>query len=130
MPHLTIEHSLPADDADIAALVIALHKAMTGDPMFETGAIRVRAIACHPAAIADLHPDNGFASLVLRIGAGRTLNEKQRVGAALMQVAADVFAARLAMPHFALSFDIVENDAALSWKMNAIHRRLRAHAPD
>jgi 5-carboxymethyl-2-hydroxymuconate isomerase len=126
VPHLTIEHSLPADDADIAALVAALHAALIADPMFEVGAIRVRAVACHPVAIADLQADNAFAAMVLRIGAGRTLPDKQRVGAALMQVAEHVLAHRLSSPHFAMSIDIVENDPALSWKVNTIHPRLRA----
>jgi 5-carboxymethyl-2-hydroxymuconate isomerase len=125
MPHLTIEHSLPAHDAAIAALVTALHAVLMADPMFEVGAIRIRAVACDPVAIADLHPDNAFAALVLRIGAGRTLHDVQRVGAALMQAATSVFAQRLTEPHFALSIDIVENDAALSWKVNTIHPRLR-----
>jgi 5-carboxymethyl-2-hydroxymuconate isomerase len=125
VPHLTIEHSLPADDAGIAELVAASHAALIADPMFETGAIRVRAVACHPVAIADLHPDNGFAALVLRIGAGRALSDRQRVGEALMAAAAEVFARRLRQPHFALSVDIVENDPALSWKANTIHPRLR-----
>jgi 5-carboxymethyl-2-hydroxymuconate isomerase len=125
VPHLTIEHSLPADDAEIAALVAALHAVLIADPLFEPGAIRVRAVACSPVAIADLHPDNGFAAQVLRIGAGRALPDKQRVGAALMAAATAVFAERLRQPHFALSIDIVENDPALSWKVNTIHPRLR-----
>jgi 5-carboxymethyl-2-hydroxymuconate isomerase len=125
MPHLSIEHSLPADGVEIAALVKALHAVLIADPLFEPGAIRVRAVACNPVAIADLHPDNGFAALVLRIGAGRTLHDKQRVGAALMAAATAVFAQRLRQPHFALSIDIVENDLALSWKANTMHPRLR-----
>lgn len=125
MPHLTIEHSLPADSPDIAALVVALHRALVDDPLFEVGAVRVRAVACHPAAIADLHPDNAFVAMILRIGAGRALADQQRLGAGLMQVAGQVLATRLAGPHLALSIDIVENDPRVSWKVNTIHPRVR-----
>ena len=125
MPHLTIEHSLPEDSTEIATLVGALHAALAADTMFMTGAIRVRAVACRPVAIADLHPDNHFAAMVLRIGAGRQVADKQRVGAALMRAAEAVFAGRLSDAHFALSIDLVENDPALSWKIITIHPRLR-----
>jgi 5-carboxymethyl-2-hydroxymuconate isomerase len=127
VPHLTIEHSLPADSPEIAALVTALHAVLIRDPMFEVGAVRVRAVACQPVAIADLHPENGFVAMVLRIGAGRALTDRQRVGAALMHTAELVFATRLAGPHFALSIDIVENVSDVSWKVNTIHPRLRAN---
>jgi 5-carboxymethyl-2-hydroxymuconate isomerase len=125
VPHLTIEHSLPADSAEVATLVKALHRVLTADPLFEVGAVRVRAVACHPVAIADLHPDNGFVAMVLRIGAGRALQDRQRLGAAVMLVAEQVLADRLAGSHFALSLDMVENDPNVSWKVNTIHARLR-----
>jgi 5-carboxymethyl-2-hydroxymuconate isomerase len=126
VPHLTIEHSLLGDSPDIAALVNALHRALVDDPLFEVGAVRVRAVACHPVAIADLHPDNAFVAMVLRIGVGRTLADQQRLGAGLMQVAGQVLAARLSGPHLALSIDIVENNPDTSWKVNTIHPRVRA----
>jgi 5-carboxymethyl-2-hydroxymuconate isomerase len=47
------------------------------------------------------------------------------VGEAVLDAARIHFAARLGAPHFALSLDIVENDPALSWKLNSIHPRLR-----
>jgi 5-carboxymethyl-2-hydroxymuconate isomerase len=125
VPHLTIEHSLAADSPEITALVVALHRVLTRDPLFEVGAVRVRAVPCHPVAIADLHPDNAFVAMVLRIGAGRALADRQRVGTGLMQAAEHVLAARLKAPHIALSIDIVENDPDVSWKVNTIHPRLR-----
>jgi 5-carboxymethyl-2-hydroxymuconate isomerase len=126
MPHLTIEYSgnVPADD--IRWLCKALHQVLVADGAFEEGAVRVRAVCCDIYDIADQHAENAFVAMVLRIGAGRSMAEKSRIGGALVAMAETVFAARLAEPHFALSLDLTENDAAASWKRNTIHPRLRA----
>ena len=127
MPHLTIEYSANLDPSgDLPGLCATLRTALLQTALFEEGAIRVRALPCPHYAIADLLPQNAFAALVLRIGAGRSLEDKQRIGAAVMSAAQTHFKAQLAKPHFALSLDLVENDPALSWKTNAIHPRLRA----
>ncbi|NGM47599.1 5-carboxymethyl-2-hydroxymuconate isomerase [Rhodobacter sp. SGA-6-6] len=127
MPHLTIEYSANLEAAgDLPGLCLALRRALLDTGLFEEGAVRVRALPCPHYAVADLLPQNAFAALVLRIGAGRGPEDKARVGRAVMAAAEAHFAALLAEPHFALSLDIVENDPALSWKTNAIHPRLRA----
>lgn len=126
MPHLTIEYSTNLEAAgDLAGLCQALRTALLATGIFEEGAVRVRALPCPHYAIADLLPDNAFAAMILRIGAGRSLSDKQRVGEDVLAAARAHFAAFLAAPHFALSLDIVENDPALSWKLNSIHPRLR-----
>lgn len=127
MPHLTVEYSANLEaQGDMAGLCLALRSALMGSGIFEKGAIRVRAMPCPHYAVADLLAENAFAALVLRIGAGRSQDDKTRVGVAVMKAAQAHFAAALARPHFALSLDIVENDPALSWKTNSIHPRLRA----
>ncbi len=129
MPHLTIEYSANLDTAgDLDGLCAALRGTLLETGIFEEGAIRVRALPCPHYAIADMLPENAFAAMILRIGAGRSLSEKQRAGEAALATARAHFAACLASPHFALSLDIVENDPALSWKLNTIHPRLRAKA--
>ena len=127
MPHLTIEYSSNLDAlSDIPGLCLALHRAMLQTGLFELGAIRVRALRCTDYAIADLLAENSFADLRLRIGASRSPDEKQNAGAAIFATATAHFAALFDTPHFALSLDIIEIDASLSWKKNAIHPRLRA----
>jgi 5-carboxymethyl-2-hydroxymuconate isomerase len=125
MPHLTIEYSsnLPADDLRWACT--ALHQVLAADAAFERGAIRVRAVRCDIYAIADQHPENAFVAMMLRIGAGRSPADKQRIGRAVFTMSETVFSARLRQPHFALSLDIVENDPVVSWKANSMHARLR-----
>lgn len=126
MPHLSIEHSAGLEKDRMTALCLDLRLALLGTGVFEEGAIRVRCLPCAVAAVADLHPDNRFAAMILRIGAGRGMEDKQRMGRAVMAAAEAHFADLLAEPHFALSLDIVENDPGLSWKTNSIHPRLRA----
>ena len=58
---------------------------------------------------------------------GRSAEEKKRVGEAIFSAVADRLAQLFATPHFALSLEIREIDAKLSWKKNAIHSRLRGH---
>lgn len=124
MPHLTIEHSANTG-TDLTALCQRLHGVLLHSGLFELGAIRVRALPCPHYAVADLLPENAFADMILRIGKGRTDAEKQAVGAALMQAAEAHFAPLLDHPHFALSLEVQEISAPLSWKTNAIHPRLR-----
>ena len=127
MPHLTIEYSANLESrGDLLGLCLALRAALLATGLFEEGAVRVRAIPGPHYAVADLLPENAFAALLLRIGAGRSAAEKTRLGAAVMAAAEAHFAGPLARPHFALSLDLVENDPALSWKTNAIHPRMQA----
>lgn len=124
MPHLTIDYSQNTV-SDFDALCVLLHGVLLQSGLFELGAIRVRARACPQYAVADRLPENAFADMILRIGKGRSDAEKQAVGAALMQAAEAHFAPLLARPHFALSLEVQEISAPLSWKTNAIHPRLR-----
>ena len=127
MPHLTIEYSANLDPSgDLPGLCLSLHAALMQTEIFPKGGIRVRALPCPHYAIADLVAQNAFAALTLRIGAGRSLSDKKRIGTAVMKAAQTHFTAQLAEPHFALTLDMVENDPALSWKTNTIHPRLRA----
>jgi 5-carboxymethyl-2-hydroxymuconate isomerase len=127
MPHLTVEYSANLESrADLDGLCTALLEAVMQTSLFEEGAIRVRALRADHYAIADRLPENGFIDLNMRIGAGRSAEDKTRLGEALFAAAVAVLAPLFLTPHFALSLEIREIDAALSWKRNAIHPRLRA----
>ncbi|MBB2971547.1 5-carboxymethyl-2-hydroxymuconate Delta-isomerase [Mesorhizobium sp. RMAD-H1] len=126
MPHLTVEYSANLSErADIAALCKRLRDAALETGLFEEGAIRVRAICCEHYAIADGLVENAFADLNLRMGAGRSLEDKKRLGEALFGAAEEALHPLFESPHFALSLEIREIDPVLSWKRNAMHQRLR-----
>ena len=93
--------------------------------LFPLAGIRVRAHPMPHSSIADEHPNNAFADMILRIGEGRSDEQKAAAGAALMEVAKSAFAAQLAQPHFALSLEIIEISKRFSWKANSIHPRLK-----
>ena len=126
MPHLIIQHSENLSEyIDVQELCTAMHETMLASGVFPLGGIRVRAFAAGAVAIADQHPENAFADLVLRIGAGRSHEDKERVGDALMETAQGVCKRLLDKPYFALSLEIVEINKELSWKVNTIHPRVR-----
>lgn len=126
MPHLTIEYSANLDGrADLDALCAALLETVLETGLFEVGAVRVRALRADHYAIADRLPENAFVDLSFRIGKGRSADEKKRAGEAIFVTANSLLAPLFETPHFALSLEIREIDAELSWKKNAIHPRLR-----
>ena len=93
--------------------------------VFETGAVRVRAIRCDAYAIADGKPENGFVDVSLRMAVGRDLAVRKRLGDQVFEAMTQFLALRFPAQHFALSFEIREIDPQLSWKKNSIHERLR-----
>lgn len=126
MPHLAIQYSANLEtQTDLQALCDTLSDVMIETGLFPKGGIRVRAMACSSYAIADNHAQNGFADMVLRMGAGRSLQDRQRAGEAILAAAKTHFQGLLDQPHFALSLEIIEIDPNLSWKVNSIHPRLK-----
>ena len=130
MPHLTIEYSANLDaQTSFAALCQMLSDVLLASGFFEPGAIRVRARACPHFVVADNHPKNAFADMILRIGQGRSAADRKTVGSALMVAAQTHFALQLGSAHFALSLEVQEIQSEFSWKTNAIHPRLRSALP-
>lgn len=126
MPHLTVEYSANLDGrVDLDALCAALLETVLETGLFEVGAVRVRALRADHYAIADRLPENAFVDLSFRIGKGRSADEKKRAGEAIFATASNLLTPLFETPHFALSLEIREIDAELSWKKNAIHPRLR-----
>lgn len=129
MPHFAIQYSANLRDAvDIGGLCEALRQAALASGLFEIGAVRVRAVRCDDYAIADIAPENAFLDLEVRIGTGRSLDEKRLLGERLTAVLETALAGPLTGRHFALSVEIREIDPDLSWRRNAIHERLRTVA--
>ena len=126
MPHFTMEYSANLDaSVDLAGLCQAVHGTILSTGLFELGAVRVRAIRCEAYAVADLLPENGFIDMSFRIGKGRSAEEKRQTGEAIFATVTQFLAPLFETPHFALTLEIREIDAELSWKKNAIHPRLR-----
>lgn len=127
MPHLVVEYSRNIEGRiDIIGICERAKEAVLSTGLFEVGAVRVRAHAADAYAIADSHPENGFMDMVLRIGVGRTADEKKWVGETILSAVEQQVQELLTHPHFALSLEIKEIDRELSWRKNVMHARLRA----
>lgn len=127
MPHLVIDHSANLD-ADMPAVCAQLADAMDATGIFPRAGTRVRAHAATAWVIADRREENAYCHMILRMGAGRDMDTKRRAGDAVMAAAQQIFAAHLAAQHFALSLEIVEIDAVLTWKQNAMAQRMQGDA--
>ncbi|MGB1156645.1 MAG: 5-carboxymethyl-2-hydroxymuconate isomerase [Alphaproteobacteria bacterium] len=126
MPHLSIQYSPQLDDShDMAALCHALSDAIMETALFPVAGIRVRAFRAEYESVADRHPENAFVAMQMFIGQGRTLEEQQQAGTHIYAAAEAFFADRLSEPYFMLSMEIFENQAAVSWKRNTVHPRLK-----
>ena len=126
MPHISLEYSANMEDElPLDALCDAVLEAALGNGVFEVGAVRVRAIRCDHYAIADRDPRNGFVDGSLRLGGRRDLATKRRVGEAIVEAMSTCLAPWLEGEHFALSFEVRDIDPDLSFKKNAMHKRLR-----
>ncbi len=129
MPHFNIEYSSNLDGrVDFRALCTRVLETILDTGLFETGAVRVRALRCEAYAIADRLPENAFIDMSFRIGTGRSEEEKKQAGERIFAAVSEYLAGLFATPHFALSLEIREIDPALNWKKNAMHPRLRQKA--
>jgi 5-carboxymethyl-2-hydroxymuconate isomerase len=126
VPHFTIEYSGNLGGrVNINQFCKVIHEAIFATGLFELGAIRVRAFCAEHYAITDMNPANAFVDMSFRVGQGRTSDQLKAAGESIFKAANDHLVSLFATPHFALSFEIREIDANLSWKKNAMHARLR-----
>ena len=126
VPHFTFEYSANLEGrCDFKVLSRIVHETIVATGLFELGAVRVRAFRSDNYAIADLLPENSFIDMSLRLGVGRTAEEKKLVGERIFTAVSAYLAPIYETPHFALSLDVREIDRELSWKKNGMHSRLR-----
>ena len=125
MPHLRIEYSTGLEDyVDITELCNILSDTLKETNLFPTAGIRVRAFRATNFSIADKDESNLFCDMHLRMGQGRSKNDRIVVGEVMLKRAKQIFIDLLEREYFALSIEIVEIEKAFSWKSNSIHRRL------
>ena len=125
MAHLIIQYSENLDgQVNMTEVCSVMSGAMQKTGLFPLAGIRVRAYPVTYSSIADEHRENAFCDMVLRMGEGRTDQQKSKIGIDLMAVAEVEFSTHLANPYFALSLEIIEISKILSWKKNSIHKRL------
>jgi 5-carboxymethyl-2-hydroxymuconate isomerase len=109
MPHLTLEYSnnLPAP-VDFPALFGRLHSALSEFPRIKLGDIKSRAIPCDNYRIGSGDPANTFVHLTVKILTGRTIEERQKMSATMLQILSEGLAAALNGHPCDITVDICE----------------------
>ena len=124
MTHFILEYT--ANLKPDAALPVLLEKinavliAQAG--VFPIGGIRSRALEITDYRMA---ADYAFAHATLKIGAGRSALEKERVGDEVFAVIKEHFAELFARRYLALSMELYEFDERGTYKHNNVHARFK-----
>lgn len=127
MPHIILEYSANLEGRlDIGQLCRVALDAAARTGVLELPATRVRAIRCDHYAIADGHAGNAFVDASIRMGRGRTEEQKAATGKAIYDAMRAFCEPLYATPYFALSLELREIDPVLSWKENGVKRRFAA----
>ena len=93
--------------------------------VFPLGGIRSRAIELQDYAVADCAGDYAFVHCTLKIGAGRTEQEKKKAFEELFAMMKEHFQGIYETRAFALSLEVGEFSEAGTYKYNNLHGRLR-----
>lgn len=126
MPHFIIEYSANLDEViKIKRLFSNLQDAALETGVFPLGGIRFRAIRCEDYLIADGDPNNAFVHMTLKLGHGRGSEVRKDVGERLFKVLKEHFDKVFKNRPLAVSFELVELDAELSFKENNIHKYIK-----
>ena len=126
MPHLIVEHSANLSKShDMALLARKISDAAMESGIFPLAGVRVRMHPVEIYSIADGHADNAFVAVIMRIGAGRELDVRQRAGQLVFDCVCSFFAAEIERGIMAVSVDIEINDPDMSFKRNGIADRMK-----
>jgi 5-carboxymethyl-2-hydroxymuconate isomerase len=125
MPHLIVEYTdnLRAEGEIRTLLRKANAVLIAQGGVFKPGAVRSRAIELHDYCMADDQADYAFVHCTLKIGAGRTAQEKRAACTALFEMIKEHFAALYAKRYLALSLELYEFDEGGTFKHNNVHAR-------
>ncbi len=126
MAHFVLEFSdnLDHSRSSIQRLFEALHKSAELTGLFPLKGIRSRAYPCRHYRLADGNSDHGFAHLEVKIGAGRTIEDKQMAAELFFNVFCDHFADQVEQRGMAISFEMTELDPVLKFNKNNIQDHL------
>ncbi|MEY0589137.1 5-carboxymethyl-2-hydroxymuconate Delta-isomerase [Providencia manganoxydans] len=122
MPHFIAECTDNIrEQAKLPELFSKVNNALAGTGIFPLGGIRSRAIWLDTWQMADGKHDYAFVHMTLKIGAGRSLEDRQKTGELLFALIKEHFAQLMSDRYLALSFTMEELDPVLNYKQNNIH---------
>ena len=122
MAHFVLEYSdnLDQNDASIQALLSALHEAADATGLFPLKGLRSRAYCCSQYRMADGNPEHGFAHLEVKLGVGRSMEDRQSAADSFFKVFTDHFAEQVEQRGMAISFEMRELEPILKFNKNNV----------
>lgn len=126
MPHIIVEYTDNIKrNAKIPGLLKKLNSVLVSKPdVFPVGGIRSRAVELHDYVVADGQEDDAFVHITLKIGGGRTEEQKNETLDELFEVAKTHFQPLFEKRYFALSLEWSEFKNK-TYKHNNIHSRYK-----
>ena len=126
MPHFIVECTDNiCEQADLPGLFEKAHAYLIGTGLYPVAGIRSRAIWLDTWRMADGEADYAFVHMSLKIGHGRTFEERERTAQGLFALIKEHFAPLFDARYLALTFELSELDAKLSYKHNNVHQRFK-----
>ena len=125
MAHLILEYSANLDEnLHIQALFENLIETAVATTLFPLAGIRCRAHRSEQYRIADGNPDFGFVHLHVRIGRGRSEEEKHSAAKALFDCLTDHLQKLYEQQGLAISFEMTELPESLKYNQNNLRNYL------
>ncbi|HAU66931.1 MAG TPA: 5-carboxymethyl-2-hydroxymuconate delta-isomerase [Gammaproteobacteria bacterium] len=126
MAHFVLEYSdnLSQTDDSIQGLFSSLHDAAQTTGLFPLKGIRSRAYCCTQHRMADGNSEHGFAHLEVKLGAGRSMQDRQAAAESFFNVFSEHFTAQVTQRGMALSFEMRELEPVLKYNKNNIQDHL------
>ncbi|WP_027725695.1 5-carboxymethyl-2-hydroxymuconate Delta-isomerase [Tuberibacillus calidus] len=126
MPHFIVEYTDNLKiDGRIPELLKKANAILIGfQHIFPVGGIRSRAIELHDYCVADGTEDDAFVHATLKIGGGRSVEDKKEVCDQLFAMMKSHFAPLFTQRYLALSLELFEFQEA-TYKFNNIHKRYK-----
>ncbi|PHM64923.1 5-carboxymethyl-2-hydroxymuconate Delta-isomerase [Xenorhabdus stockiae] len=127
MPHFYAECTENIrKEANLPELFAKVNQALADTGIFPQGGIRSRAIWLDTWQMADGKQDYAFVHMTLKIGAGRSTEDCQKVGEMLFSLIKAHFADLMAQRYLGLSFTMEELDPILNYKSNNVHKLFKS----
>ncbi|KLN96254.1 5-carboxymethyl-2-hydroxymuconate Delta-isomerase [Moellerella wisconsensis] len=122
MPHFYAECTENIKhQAKLPELFAKVNTALANTGIFPLAGIRSRAIWLDTWQMADGKHDYAFVHFTLKIGAGRSIEQRKQTGDMLFALIKTHFSALMAQRYLALSFTMEELDPILNFKQNNVH---------
>jgi len=125
MPHFILEYTDNIkNDIHIESLLKKVNNLLISySTIIPIGGIRSRAIELNHYYIADGTEDDAFVHATLKIGNGRTENDKREVSDKLFEMLQSHFSELFSKRFLALSLELYEFNEFGTYKRNNIHQR-------